>query len=421
MIALSLTLLFAAADVEHVVPARDVLRVRTSGGATTWCANATDAPWALTQDDVGIRMPRACTKRDDGFVCATNQGARRCAIDGQDGPPPDVYVGEVTTSGLDDELGELVRGLVTGALRTVDDVRVGTAADLTALLDEAAREQASGCAGDTCLASVARLVGARFAATAAASHSDGALSLSLSLLDGRTARAVAHETLVVRHLDDLSDALDVAAHNLFVPLTGRGRRAAPIPLVPLNTGDPAALVYAASAGGVAALALWSSATALALAGGASILLAPDGSAYLPIVAQLFALVPLAFAAPLVVAAATLGLRFLADLFGPAPLEAPHLVFATAAGVVTTSAALFLVEVAGIGLAALVMSTVVSALVPPDEIATSLERQPYLGMAAAAFTVGPALVGGPMAVAVGLTVGAVTLGSVAATSNASDFE
>lgn len=421
MIALSLTLLFAAVDVEHVVPARDVLRVRTTGSATTWCANATDVPWSLVQDDLGIRMPRACQKRGDGFVCATDRGARRCVVDGRAGPPPDVYLGEVTTSGIDDELADLVRGLVTGALRTVDDVRVGTAADLTALLDEAAREQAAGCEGETCLASVAQLVGARFAATAAASQTDGALTLSLSLLDGRTARAVAHETLVVRHLDDLADGLEAAAHNLFVPLTGRARQVEPVPLVPLGTGDPVALAYAAMVGGVAALAVATTAVSLTAAGGASLILAPGGSAYTPLVAQVFAIVPLALITPLVVAFATLGLRTLADLAGPVPLETPHVVIATAAGVVAISAALFLVELAAIGLAALVLSAVVGIAASTNDIGASLERQPYLGIAALAFALGPAVVGAPMAVAVGLMVGGVTLGSVAATSNASDFE
>jgi len=421
VIALSLSLLLAAGDVEHIVPARDVLRVRTRGGATTWCANATDVPWSLVQDDLGIRMPRACQKRDDGFVCATDRGARRCVVDGRAGPPPDVYLGEVTTSGLDDELADLVRGLVTGALRTVDDVRVGTAADLTALLDEAAREQAAGCDGEKCLASVAQLIGARFAATAAASHADGALTLSLSLLDGKTARAVAHETLVVRHLDDLADGLEAAAHNLFVPLTGRARQIEPVPLVPLGTGDPAALAYAAMVGGGAALAVGSTALALSLAGGASLLLAPDGSAYTPLVAQVFALVPLALLTPLVVGLATLGLRWLADLAGPVPLESPHLVVATAASVVSTSAALFLVEMAGIAITALVISAAVGLVASTNDVGASLEQQPYLGMAALAFALGPAVVGAPMAIAVGLAVGGVTLGSVAATANASDFE
>lgn len=176
---------------------------------------------------------------------------------------PRVLLLDLSAVGIDAESVRLITGVVSSLAGECDGASVITGADLRAVLEVSAAQQASGCDEQSCLVELADALGARYVLYGDVGTLGDAYVVTLNLLDAHEGKAEARRSVEVKALDGMASALRPAVNDLLSPLGG-------IPLAGAPAGpSPMLLVGGVTAGAGALAALGLGAASLVAEGIAS--------------------------------------------------------------------------------------------------------------------------------------------------------
>ena len=131
-----------------------------------------------------------------------------------------VLVLDLQGVGVDAETTRVVNGVLASVVSESPLIDVATSADLRALVDVSAQQQASGCDASSCLAELAGAFGARYILYGDLGRLDADIIINVSLFDSQASAAVSRASVVVDELSSLRKHLRPQISTLLAPLGG---------------------------------------------------------------------------------------------------------------------------------------------------------------------------------------------------------